>query len=93
MLHSDAVDTATGSNSGLSVLLEDTSIRAGIEPPTPVWKTCWPLRHSRTVLLAVVLLSEVHVFSDMSEWDCKFGDPLTRLAPPLIQFEFAQYLS
>jgi len=30
-LHSYTVDTATGSNSGLSVL--------GIEPPTPDWKT------------------------------------------------------
>jgi len=31
MLHAYPVDT--GSNSGLSVLLKDTSTRAGIEPP------------------------------------------------------------
>jgi len=35
MLHSYTVDKATGSNSVLSVLLKDTSTRAGIEPPTP----------------------------------------------------------
>jgi len=35
MLHSSSVDTATGSYSGFSVLLKDTSTRAGIEPPTP----------------------------------------------------------
>jgi len=31
---SSTVDSATGSNSGLSVLLKDTSTRAGIEPQT-----------------------------------------------------------
>jgi len=35
MLASYTVGTTTGSNSGLSVLLKDTSTRAGIEPPTP----------------------------------------------------------
>jgi len=33
-LHSYTVDAATRSSSGLSVLLKDTSTRAGIEPPT-----------------------------------------------------------
>jgi len=33
--HSYTGDSATGSNSGLSVSLKDTSTRAGIEPPTP----------------------------------------------------------
>jgi len=34
-LHSHTEDTATRNNSGLSVLLKDASIRAGIEPTTP----------------------------------------------------------
>jgi len=34
-LQSYSVDAATGSTSALSVLLKDTSTRAGIEPPTP----------------------------------------------------------
>jgi len=33
--HSYSVDSATGSHSGLSVLLKGTTTRAGIEPPTP----------------------------------------------------------
>jgi len=33
LIHS--VDSATGSNSGLSLLLKGTSTRAGIEPTTP----------------------------------------------------------
>jgi len=42
--HSYTVETATESNSGLSVLLKDTSTRAGIEPPTPIERrTCYPL--------------------------------------------------
>jgi len=44
MLHPYTVDTATGSNSGLSVLLKDTSTRAGIEPPTP-WLKDGPADH------------------------------------------------
>jgi len=35
MEHSYTVNTATGSNSGLSVLLKDTSTGAGIDPATP----------------------------------------------------------
>jgi len=46
MLYSYTVDAATGRNSGLSVLLNETSTRAGIEPPTPWLKdgpaTYWP---------------------------------------------------
>jgi len=37
MLQLNTVDTATGSSSVWSVLLKDTSTRAGIEPPD--WKT------------------------------------------------------
>jgi len=40
LLHSYTVDAATGSNSGLSVLLKDTSTRVGIEPQTPWLKLC-----------------------------------------------------
>jgi len=46
LLYYYTVDTAAGSNSGLSVLLKDTSTRAGIEPPTPWLKDgpadLWP---------------------------------------------------
>jgi len=48
LLHSYTVDAATGSNSGLSVLLKDTSTRAGIEPPTP-WLKDGPATHSPIV--------------------------------------------
>jgi len=52
LLHSYIVNAATGSNSGLSVLLKDTSTRAGIEPPTPWLKdgpaTHWPIVVFRT---------------------------------------------
>jgi len=41
---------ATGSNTGLSVLLKDTSTRAGIEPPTP-WLKDRPANHWPTVVL------------------------------------------
>jgi len=44
------VDAATGSNLGLSVLLKDTSTRAGIEPPTP-WLKDTPAIHWPTVTL------------------------------------------
>jgi len=37
-LHSPTVDTATGRKPGLSVLLKDTSTRAGIEPSTSIFK-------------------------------------------------------
>jgi len=51
LLHSYTVDAATGSISGTSVLLKDTSARAGTEPPTPWLKdgpaTHWP-RHGQT---------------------------------------------
>jgi len=44
------VDTATGSNSGLSVLLMYTSTRAGIEPST-FWLKDGPANHWPTVTL------------------------------------------
>jgi len=44
MLDSYTVDTATGSNSGLSVLLKGTLTRAGIEPPIP-WLKDRPANH------------------------------------------------
>jgi len=46
--HVTCIDTATGSNSGLSVLLKDTSTRSGIEPPTP-WLKEGPATHWPTV--------------------------------------------
>jgi len=46
MLHSYTVDTATGSNSGLHILLKDKSTRAGIEPP---WLKDGPANHWPTV--------------------------------------------
>jgi len=48
MLHSYTVDTARRSNSGISVLLKDTSTKAGIEPPTP-WLKDGPPNHWSTV--------------------------------------------
>jgi len=48
LLYSDTVDTATGSNSGLSVLLKGTPTRAGIEPPT-LWLRDGPATHRPTV--------------------------------------------
>jgi len=43
-LQSYTVDTATSRHSGLSVLLKDTSTRAGVEPPTP-WLKDGPADH------------------------------------------------
>jgi len=48
MLRSHTVDTATESNSGLSVLLKDTSTQAGIEPHPPFIKG-GPANHWPTV--------------------------------------------
>jgi len=57
-LHLYTVDTATGSNSGFSVLLKGTSTRAGIEPPTAEPQS--PQSHrcgsSQTLVHAFVLL-------------------------------------
>jgi len=57
MWHSYTVDTDTGSNSGLSVLLKDTSTRAGIEPPTPPieGQTGYPPTHSRPMNVCLSL--------------------------------------
>jgi len=52
MRHSYSVDTATGSNSGSSVLLKDAWTMAGIEPPTPILKDGtadhWPTGSSKS---------------------------------------------
>jgi len=61
LLQSYTVDTATGSNLGLGVLLKDTSTRVGIEPPTPWLKdglaTHWPTVTQLTIL-------DIHRFDD-----------------------------
>jgi len=66
-LQSYTVDKATGSNSGLSVLLKDTSTRAGIESPTPWlkdgpanhWPTVAPIRNKLAIMINMLYFEKV----------------------------------
>jgi len=69
-LQSYTVDTATGNNAGLSVLLKETSTRAEIEPPTP-WLKDRPANHWPRVTLDTPSLFIYYFLIHIDQHDCK----------------------